>query len=590
MAKAQNDNLAAVAAFLAKAGVAPAPAVADEPSAREPVDGADGRLETLVNGRVVPQAADPEAVDDIVLGFCAALDQSDTDNATRLIGHFGRNLRVMTQEKSRSALFVIWTGTHWDTATGAPRAMRLAQRLGDRIERELPMIQPSKRQQAAIDAADRLLEKPQDELTKDDQRILKLGELARDGLKGARKKRRDFAISSKNSARLKSMLDCVAPHVLTDPDAFNSDPFKVAVAGHTLRFAVETGTDEKALRTASLTAEPGHARADLITELVPASYREGADCPRWRAFLDEFLPNPEVRKMVQVAAGLGLLGVTVQKLFFHYGSGANGKSVFLEVICRVLGEAAVTLPAESFFGGPGQGGGATPDIARLHGRRFLRVQELPEGEALREDLVKKLTGGEAIAVRDLFQGYFDFAPIFVGHMSGNGYPKITGTDNGIWRRIAVVHWPVTIPVERQRDFEEVVSGFRAEQSGILNWLIDGALIYLEDGLQIPDAVAVETQKYRDEMDPTAGFVSRCVRPKPDEEVLARDLYRAYLAWAESAAAKPISETAFGRNMSRKFTREDGRVRRYVGITLVDLPESPSAGLTPDDYPDDYGGR
>ena len=40
--------------------------------------------------------------------------------------------------------------------------------------------------------------------------------------------------------------------------------------------------------------------------------------------------------------------------------------------------------------------------------------------------------------RDLFAGYFDFRPIFTVHMSGNNYPTITGTDDDIWRRMAVV--------------------------------------------------------------------------------------------------------------------------------------------------------
>ncbi|NDV87989.1 DNA primase [Aurantimonas aggregata] len=599
--RGDNSGLEAVRAILAAATAQASSAGLDappaEPEAREPV--AAGTV--VVNGRELPQAGDPETVEDLVTAASAHLHQSDTDNAMRLIMHFGRDLRVMAQEKAKAPLFVVWTGTHWDTANGRPRAERLAQRLGDRILGELQFLSPSKKQAAVLEAAVAVREKATDELSPSDKRILKNAEAIEKGVAGARKTRRDFAISSKNKSRIDNMLSGAAPHVLTDPDEFNADPLKVAVKGATLTFSVVTEREVNPaaerddapaetpshidVRRSKLTVTKGHRREDLISELVPVAYGRLARCPKWTAFLEEYLPNAEVRRMVQVAFGLGLLGVTVQKLFFHYGSGANGKSVCMEVICRVLGEAAVTLPSTSFFGGPGQSGGATPDVARLHGRRLLRVKELPQGEDLREDLVKELTGGEAITVRDLFAGYFDFQPIFTGHMSGNNYPKITGTDNGIWRRMAVVLWPKTIPIEKQRDFEEVVSDFEPEHPGILNWLIEGALIYLREGLHVPDAVTAETQKYRDEMDPTAGFVARCVRPKPDDEVLARAFYQAYSAWAESAAVKPISETAFGRIMAKKFERRDDRVRRYVGITLIDVP----AREVGSDYPSGYGG-
>ena len=193
-----------------------------------------------------------------------------------------------------------------------------------------------------------------------------------------------------------------------------------------------------------------------------------------------------------------------------------------EAIARST-EACLALPVpmvSAIVGEGGSGGGASPDIARLYGRRHLRVKEIPRGEDLREELVKEVTGGEELTARDLFSGYFDFRPIFTAHMSGNGYPKITGTDNGIWRRMAVIHWPVKLDEKEQRDFEDVVSEFEPEYSGILNWLIAGVQTYLDEGLVIPEAVKVATQEYRDEMDPTSAFCAACVMPVEGSEVAA----------------------------------------------------------------------
>ena len=94
---------------------------------------------------------------------------------------------------------------------------------------------------------------------------------------------------------------------------------------------------------------------------------------------------------------------------FHYGEGANGKSVYLEMLMRLLGKSfTVGLPTESIVGkGERSAGGASPDLIRLFGKRMVRVLELPEGKPLQSELIKKLTGSEEIPVRTLFKGFVD---------------------------------------------------------------------------------------------------------------------------------------------------------------------------------------
>jgi len=541
----------------------------------ENADSGDGKG----NGEFSPgREPDRPSLGDLVAS-CAVLDHSDTDNAKRLLKHFGTDLLVVTQSKAKSPFYAVWTGTHWDTDNGGPRSLALAQQLGDLIMMEVEHINPTPGEQAAIDAGSQFLEKPDDELGKPQIKAKRLAEDANKAWMKRRAGRASFAVGSKNLAKMNAMLSCGAPHIMRDPDHFNADRYSFATLNHTIRFARETVAvpaqsdaeeDGEAVR-AVVAVREGHARADLITQLVPVDYDPKARCPRWEAFLTRMLPDAEVRKLVQIAFALGLVGVTVQKLFFHYGSGANGKSVAMEVICRLLGSASVTLPATSFIGESNTGGSASPDIARLYGRRFLRVKELPQGEDLKENLVKEVTGGEAITARDLHQGYFDFDPLFTPHMSGNGYPRITGMDNGIWRRMCVIHWPVQLTVDEQRDFEDVMAEFEVEFPGILNWMIEGMRMFLEEGLVIPEAVARATQDYRDEMDPTAAFCAACVRPSPCDKLTAKDFYHAYVNYTVDQGGKPISLTRFGLIMKRKFEREEGRTNHYLGIVLVDVP-------------------
>ncbi|WP_279483424.1 phage/plasmid primase, P4 family [Aureimonas sp. SK2] len=606
MAKKDDPNLALirelVAAARAQNGAGP---TADRDEIVE-----EGEDLPVASGFDIPRAKQTEDPEDWIVLWCAGCDHSDTDNGRRLIAHFGADLVVLRQEGGTKAAYGVWTGTHWDIANGSQAALGLAQLLGERIGLEAECLRLTNGEAMVIDMAKDALAKDEGDRTEADKARIERAAEIMERFKGRAASRMKWAVSSKNANKLDAMLKCAAPHLVRGPDAFNADHHKVAVRGHTLTFTSGTervpnpdaerddapadAPDTIPHKFARYSAKLGHDRADYITAVVPTAYDASARCPKLTAFLDEFLPDKKVQRLIQVGFGLGLLGITVQKLFFHYGSGANGKSIIMEVICRVLGGAAVTLPAESFFGESGQSGSASPDLARLHNARLLRVQELPEGEMLRVDLVKKLTGGEKIAVRPLFQGYFEFHPIFTAHMSGNGYPKITDMSNGIWRRMTVVHWPVTIAEDRQRNFEDVVAEFEPEHSGILNWLIEGALTYLREGLVIPDEVVAQTKKYRAAMDPTAAFRERCVAPDPGGSVPATEMYEAYVAFAEDSAILPIKQTLFGRIMVKHHEREDGRTRRYLGVKLVDVPERrrKSRGAhteTPDEYPENYGG-
>ncbi|MER9182978.1 phage/plasmid primase, P4 family [Mesorhizobium sp. M0767] len=561
---------------------------------RTPLD-VDVTVDELDDGEPGTGPRRGSKVDMEAVKACAGLDHSDTDNAERLLAHFGEDLLVLAQAKARKAAYAVWTGTHWDIDTGEPRALAVAQNLGGRIALEIEYIDHTPAEKIAIERGHEALKKPEQERSPGEKKVAKMAEAAHKNLAARISRRMSHAVSSKNKGRLEAMLACAAPHVMRGPDEFNADPLKVALRGHTLCFrkviktvrnpAFDDPDDSRedvpefiVAPVAELKVVKGHRRQDLITQVVPVDYDAKAGCPKWLAFMTRMLPHEEVRRMVQVAAGLGLIGLTVQKLFFHYGFGANGKSVFLEVLCRLLGEVSVTLPSESFTGEGKAGGSANPDMARLYGRRFLRVKEMPEGEDLRENLVKDLTGGEHFAVRDLFQGYFDFKPIFTGHMSGNGYPKISGTDNGIWRRMAVVHWPVVLEASEQREFEEVVSEFLPEHPGILNWLVEGVMIFLREGLVVPEAVRAKTQEYRDQMDPTAAFVARCVvREEQGEPVTAKQFYQAYVDFTVDQGGKPVSLTRFGLIMQKKYRREDGRIVHYHGIRLVDVPPAKRDG-------------
>lgn len=595
-----TDPARAIAASVFPEGVAPQPPSAapddGETFDERDFEGEDGPSEARdVGGGSPPRFP----IDLDKARECSGLDHSDTDNARRFICHFGEDLVVLETEGVINTDYFTWDGKVWDMAGGNDAAVRLAKRVGGLIALEADFLTATPDERAAIEEGEQArrdlhkLELRKADWNDDDklrarqlESAVDAGDQARAALDKRKVARRKFGISSKNMPRINALKTLAACDLTRKPVAFDADRYKVATTTHTLMFrrVIDDECPDPEVRRfkAECTGQPGHRREDLITKLLPVDYDPEAKCPRFIAFMERFLPVESVRRFVQVGAGLGLLGVPVQRVFFHYGNGANGKSVFLETMVRVLGALAASLPTEAIIGtGERQGGQASPELARLYNVRFVRVLELPADEPLKEAVVKKLTGGEAIPVRNLFKGFFEFQPVFIAHMSGNGYPKITGTDNGIWRRMAVVHWPVTLADEEQRDFEEVVQELVAEAPGILNWLIEGAKLYLTEGLVTPAEVKSATQEYRDEMDKIGPFIAACVRPAEGQHVTARVMFEAYTSYALANGEKPVFETRFGREAKKRLAHgEAGKLKAYLNCELHSVPDRPDAPRSP----------
>ncbi|WP_316172459.1 phage/plasmid primase, P4 family [Bradyrhizobium sp. SZCCHNRI2049] len=552
-------------------------------------------------------------IDPDVFRYCAGLDQSDVDNGKRLLAYFGKDLLVRQEDDVEAGQMLAWTGTHWDLAGGAALAHLIGQRVGDLIKQEAAFIEATPAEARLIAAAENakreLRDLDPDGDTTDNvlRRIKELNDLiaeakkARAGLSKRRSDRRKWGVSTKNASRIAGMLKCAAPHLRRHPDAFNADPLKVATLTHTLSFVpvldgdnpdpdgqrplVDAATGRVRYR---LKATPGHDRTDMLTAVIPFAYDKKATAREFNAFLDLFQPEPQKRRTVQQYSGMSLTAQPVQRVMFHTGTGGNGKSVYLEVLARVLGDGlAVGVPAETVSGDAHINPSApTPDIARCYSKRYLRIAELPKDAPLKMETIKKLTGGERWPVRTMYKGYFEFKPTAKPHMSGNGEPKFDGADGGLQRRLIIVEWSVTLPTEKHRDFEDVVSEIVAEGSGILNWLIAGALDFLNSGLVISDDVAKTTADHFAEMDPCGQFVIAHVVADPGGPgVTGRQMYNAFVAWCEANGMKPMHETRFGLTMKKKLKRDDtGRVRRYVDVKLVDVPVAEGNGPPPQDEP------
>jgi putative DNA primase/helicase len=208
---------------------------------------------------------------------------------------------------------------------------------------------------------------------------------------------------------------------------------------------------------------------------------------------------------------------------------------------HILGDYATSAQTETFMKQAGTT--INNDLARLRGMHFVITTEAEQGKKLSESLIKQITGNDRITARFLFSENFTFLPTFKIFMATNHKPTITGTDHGIWRRIKLIPFDVTIK-EEDRDIN-LYDKLIEESSGILNWLIKEAMRWKAERLALPQEVKNATDEYREEMDIIGNFLKDRCEEKPGAQVGAHELFTCYYEWCEENNEYAQSERFFG---------------------------------------------
>lgn len=312
-----------------------------------------------------------------------------------------------------------------------------------------------------------------------------------------------------------------------------------------------------------------HRKRDLLTKISGVRYDPDTKCPLWRDHLQTvFDGDNAVIDAFQTVAGYSLLQYNPEQVaFILWGHGKNGKSETVKAISRIMGDYAVNIEAATLMETRhADGGRARPDILRLRGARFVTATEPGENDELSEQLLKSVTGDHAVTARPLYGKPIEFKPGAKIFISTNYKPKIRGRDEGIWRRIWLFPFTVTIPSEkRQRDYGDYL--FEQEGPGIFNWMLEGLQRYLGQGkLEQPAAVQKATRDYRIEMNPVGRFLLEMCVADLHARVGKNSFYDGYKKWCEAIGWKPLSKIKFGKSIATLFDEEREMSNRYwVGI-------------------------
>jgi putative DNA primase/helicase len=363
-------------------------------------------------------------------------------------------------------------------------------------------------------------------------------------------------LASQRAGAITAMLQLASTEseIAARPVDFDREPFLLNVVNGTVD-----------LRTGELRP---HRREDLITRLAPVIYDPAATCPRWLTHLEFVMQGRrELIEFLARAVGYSLTGDTREQcLFFLHGTGANGKGTTVRTLEALLGDYFRQADFSSFL--ERRLDGVREDLADLAGARLVAASESGDGRRMAEGLVKTLTGQDTLSVRFLHRDRFTFRPTFKLFLAANEKPAIRGTDEGIWRRIQMIPFDVTIPHQQWDQTLEPELQSR-ELPGILAWAVRGCRDWLREGLQVPAPVRAATIEYRSEMDVIARFLDEQCILDPNASEGASALYARFQATV--GQADRCNPTRFGKELKR---REFGKIRdsrgaiRWTGLRLI----------------------
>lgn len=310
-----------------------------------------------------------------------------------------------------------------------------------------------------------------------------------------------------------------------------------------------------------------HDIKKMFSQQADVDYTDNIDCPEWSEFLDQIFDNDqELIHYIQKAVGYSATGsIKEQVMFILYGNGRNGKSIFIDTISDILGTYAKSMQADSIMVRQNSSG-ANSDIARLESARLVTSSEPNEGVRLDEGLVKQLTGGDKVTARYLYGKEFEFKPQFKLWLATNHKPIIRGTDDGIWRRLMLIPFKVQIPTDKVD--KDLKYKLQRESIGILNWIVEGALMWQREGLNPPASVTNASRQYREEMDVISLFVDDCCEVSDSYRAPAGELFKKYQSWANDNSEYSMSKQKFGREMRQKFEmKKTMNGRFYLGLKI-----------------------
>ena len=303
-----------------------------------------------------------------------------------------------------------------------------------------------------------------------------------------------------------------------------------------------------------------HLKADAMTSMLPISYDKKAKATKWKRFLSEVLPDKIEQDALMEFIGYCFLNThSFQKFLFLLGSGANGKSIVLNVIKKFFGNEMTS----------------NVDLQQLHSHEMIGIdgkyinigseinpKGLDKGQI---ENLKKLTAGESTQLNPKNATPYDISggeiPKFI--FSGNNKPQ-GNLDGGLFRRMLLLNFNRTISKEER--IQALETRFEDEMSGIFNLAMDGLTRLLESGdFSSSENMQRNLQEYKEEANPVLAYFNENIVVDKSYMVARKFLYAHYKAWTEEKGHHAASERTFYSKLRDISKDIDDKRTNYKGL-------------------------
>ena len=307
-------------------------------------------------------------------------------------------------------------------------------------------------------------------------------------------------------------------------------------------------------------------RDDFLTYQLPFRYDKDSDAPTFKSFLNQVLPDEELQQILAEYIGYVFAkNLKLDKFLVLYGTGANGKSVFYEIITALLGKENVSNYS-------------LKNLNEEHNRALIMDKLLNYGSeinaSIEHDIFKTLVSGEPIQARLKYQNSMMIEHYARLCFNCNELPSEVEHTDGYYRRFLIVPFEKFIP-ETDRDPELAQRIISGELSGVFNWVLQG-LDSLLKHKRFTESKAVKKtlQDYKLESDPVLLFLEDTGYHSSDESTISlRDFYTEYVHFCISSGYHKASIKKFSKRLrNHKITVErsgaGGKVYVFVSSKRV----------------------
>jgi len=366
-----------------------------------------------------------------------------------------------------------------------------------------------------------------------------------------------FVLNRRDSKNITSTLKESRPMLEISPRDLDNNPFLLCTPAAT--YDLRKGLD----------GAQEHNPEDFITKITTVSPgTKGAKI--WEDCLNLiFCNDQELIDYVQQICGLAAVGqVFLEALIIAYGSGRNGKSTFWNSIARVLGLYSGNISADTLTVGCRRN--VKPEMAETKGKRLLIAAEMQEGARLNDSTVKQLCSTDDIFAEKKYKDPFSFTPCHTLVLYTNHLPRVSASDDGIWRRLIVI--PFNAKIEGRSDIKNF-GDYLYNNAGesILAWIIEGAKKVIDANykVKLPKCVETAIAEYRNQNDWFTHFLEDKCEVDPTYREGSNNLYQAYRNYCQDTNEYVRSTTDFYFALEKAgFTRVNVGGRKSIkGLRL-----------------------